>query len=696
MSTPTPAETFLQEAQELLESLEHSLLELEEQPGNSELIDAAFRALHTIKGSGAMFGFEAVAAFTHHVESAFDRVRQGKLAVEGRLIALALAARDLIRRMIEEPGPEDEALAVPILEGLRALLAEQADAAPETLGANPPRTNPEALPIAALGWRIRMRLARDAMQMGTNPLLLLDELRGLGTAEVMAHVDDVPALEELDPAACHVFWTVVLKTSLPRGAIEDVFLFVIDDMRLDVEPLLPAAEAATAQATQLAPPAVSSQVLEQSGAEQPEAAGTMKPTTAAPAAPGERAGRRAVDHSPGERAGRRAADSVRVPAERLDDLMDRVGELVIAQSRLSQVAAASTDAQVKSIAEDIERLALELRDSTMGVRTVPIGSLFGRFRRLVHDLSAQLGKEIALVTVGEDTELDKTVVEKLNDPLIHLLRNSIDHGLEQPDGRAAAGKPSCGRITLTARHAGAEVLLSIADDGRGLDRERIRARAEERGLVQPGEILRDSELFAVIFQPGFSTAREVTSLSGRGVGMDVVKQAIEALRGKIEISSVQGAGTELTLRLPLTLAIIDGLLVRVGNGRYVLPLSSVEECVELCAGQDARSRGRNFLNIRGDLVPFLRLRALFSATTPPDTYQKVVVVSAGKRRIGLVVDQVIGNHQTVIKSLSVLHETAKMFSGATILGDGAVALILDVAQLVEFGQTSDQEFRQAS
>jgi two-component system chemotaxis sensor kinase CheA len=386
---------------------------------------------------------------------------------------------------------------------------------------------------------------------------------------------------------------------------------------------------------------------------------------------------------------------VRVPAERLDDLMDRVGELVIAQSRLSQVAAASNDAHVKSIAEEIERLALELRDSTMGVRTVPIGSLFGRFRRLVHDLSAQLGKEIALVTVGEETELDKTVVEKLNDPLIHLLRNSIDHGLETPADRASAGKGSCGHITLTARHAGAEVLISIVDDGRGLDRDRIRARAEEKGLIQPGAILRDSELFGVIFQPGFSTAREVTSLSGRGVGMDVVKQAVEALRGKMEISSVQGTGTELTLRLPLTLAIIDGLLVRVGTARYVLPLSSVEECVELSAEQDVRSRGRNFLNIRGDLVPFLRLRELFRATTPPDIYQKVVVVAAGKRRVGLVVDQVIGNHQTVIKSLSVLHASAKMFSGATILGDGAVALIMDVSQLVEFGQASEVEYRAA-
>jgi two-component system chemotaxis sensor kinase CheA len=656
---PTPAQLFLQEAQDLLDQLEHTLLDLADQPANTELIDAAFRALHTIKGSGAMFGFEAVAAFTHHVETAFDRVRQGKLAPGESLITLALSARDHIRRMIEQPGPDDDALAAPILAGLRALMPDESTPPPL------PRAAPEG--AAERGWRIRMRLPPDAMQLGTNPLLLLDELRALGCAHVTAHAEAIPRLEQFDPDQCYVYWTVELTTSRPRAEIDDVFLFVIDDMQLQIEPMEP---------RQAAPNADSSP-----GAAAPEPVASV----AIAAAPPVRA----------EHAARRSVDSVRVPAERLDDLMDRVGELVIAQSRLSQVAAASNDLHVKSISEDIERLALELRDSTMGVRTVPIGSLFGRFRRLVHDLSAQLGKEIALVTIGEETELDKTVVEKLNDPLIHLLRNSIDHGLETPAGRREAGKPSCGHITLTARHAGAEVLLSIADDGRGLDRDRIRARAEQNGLVQPGAILRDSELFAIIFQPGFSTAREVSILSGRGVGMDVVKQAIEALRGKIEVTSLPGTGTELTLRLPLTLAIIDGLLVRVGQGRYVIPLSSVEECVELSAEQDARSRGTNFLNIRGDLVPFLRLRDLFLTAAPRDRFQKIVVVTALKRRVGLVVDQVIGNHQTVIKSLSVLHESARMFSGATILGDGAVALILDISQLAEFGQLREPELRAA-
>ena len=371
------------------------------------------------------------------------------------------------------------------------------------------------------------------------------------------------------------------------------------------------------------------------------------------------------------------------------------GSWSLAQSRLKQVAAISDDVEVKSIAEEIERLALELRDSTMGVRMVPFGSLFGRFRRLVHDLARELGKEIQLVTSGEETELDKTVIEKLADPLIHLIRNSIDHGLETAEGRTEAGKPAQGRIKLSARHAGAEVLISIEDDGKGLDRARIRARAEENGLIQPDAKLSDHELFQLIFQPGFSTAKEVTSLSGRGVGMDVVKRTIETLRGAIDISSRHGEGTEVTLCLPLTLAIIDGLLVRVGKGRYVIPLSAVEECVELPPEEDARSKGRSFLNIRDELVPFLRLRELFKSAEPADRYQKVVIVSAGEMRVGLVVDQVIGDHQTVIKSLSKLHADVETFSGATILGDGTVALILEIPHLVEFGQLEEERLKAA-
>jgi two-component system chemotaxis sensor kinase CheA len=629
MSGADPAQTYRQEAADLLDVLEQALLDLEHAPGAADQINTVFRALHTIKGSGAMFGFDRVAAFTHHVETAFDRVRKGEVAASAALIAVALAAKDQIRRLIEQPDRAEDADSAAIVEHLQSALAASAGAPP---------------PPAAATWRLRFGLPRNALAMGTNPLLLLDELRALGDCTVIADTSAIPPLEAIDPTGCYIAWEVTLVTAQPRAAIEQVFLFVLDDMQLDLEQL--------------------------SGRtpEPPVAAGP--PRVEIGAVP--------------------ASAGIRVPAERLDALMDQVGELVIAQSRLKQIAAASRDVQVKAISEEIERLALELRDTTMGARLVPIGQLFGRFRRLVHDLSHELGKEVALVLAGEETELDKTLIERLADPLIHLIRNSIDHGIEPPSTREATGKPRQGRVALTARHLGHEVLITVSDDGAGLDRARIQLRAEEQGLLAPGARPGDGELFQLILQPGFSTAREVTSVSGRGVGMDVVRRAIEALRGSIDIASHAGHGTEITLRLPLTLAIIDGLLIRVGDGRYVIPLSAIEECVELSAVDDTRSRGHTFLNIRGSLVPFLRLREVFATHTPPDPYQKVVIVAAGDQRIGLVVDQVIGDHQTVIKSLSKLHADVAAFSGATILGDGTVALILETAHLVEHGQQPDE------
>ena len=622
-----------------------------------------------------MFGFEQLAALTHHVETAFDLVRKGQVAPSHELIALALAASDQMRCLIDCPevakGEDSDA----IVRNLHAVVDRAAAPAP----------------LASTTWRIGFRLPKDAMAMGTNPLLLLDELRALGSCTVMARIDDIPPLELLDAADCHLGWDVLLTTEQPRSAIEQVFLFVLDDVGLKIEPQ----SARTSVGSAANPPeaAVDGGVIARRADQPPPVRPPAAPLPADPPKPREERAAPAAEPQLRRQPRGGADESIRVPAARLDDLMNRVGELVIAQSRLNQVAARSDDTQVKSVAEELERLVLELRDTTMGVRLVEIGSLFGRFRRLVHDLTNELGKDAELITEGEDTELDKTVIERLNDPLVHLIRNAIDHGIESPQARAVAGKPSKGRIKLTARHVGAEVLVTVSDDGRGLDRDRIRARAEEHGLVAPGAKPTDSELFQVIFQPGFSTAAEVTNLSGRGVGLDVVKRAIDALRGAIDIDSNSSRGTRVTLRLPLTLAIIDGLLVRVGDAKYVLPLAAVEECVELPARDDAPSSGRSFLNIRGDLVPFLRLRRMFDCTGQPDPIPKVVIVSSGDVRVGLVVDQVIGNHQTVIKSLSKLHSTNEMFSGATILGDGTVALILEIAGLVERGQARDERLK---
>lgn len=667
-----PTDTFRQEARELLEQLEQGLLDLEQNPADADLVNSVFRALHTIKGSGAMFGFTEVAAFVHEFETAFDKVRKGLSPITPELVAVALDAKDHVHQLIETPDAATNA-GDAILAALRSIV--EPDRFPAAPMPASPTVAANVAPEATGRWRIRFKLPEDALLHGTNPLLLLGEIADLGPCEVTVLVEGVPTLDVLDPEACHLGWQVDLTHPDPTAALDDVFLFLKDGMELSIEPL----------AAIVSPEPVSSPVLDILAEDEPEAE--------APAA--ELAPVRA-QREPREQkteTAERASTSLRVPAERLDELMDRVGELVIAQARLSQMAAQSSDGNLKTIAEELERLSSGLRDTTMGIRMVPIGSLFSRFRRLVHDLSRDLDKEIEFITTGEETELDKTMIERLADPLVHLIRNSVDHGLETAEQRIKAGKPVKGTVRLSAVYAGAEVAISVTDDGAGLNAARIRAKAEEQGLLTPESRIADHDLFQLIFAPGFSTAKEVTSLSGRGVGMDVVKRTIDGLRGKIELSTRPGEGTTATLRLPLTLAIIEGMLVRVGNGRYSIPLSAVEECVELPAEVATHSRGRNFLDIRASLVPFLRLRDLFNTPGEADSHQKVVIISSGEGRAGLVVDQIIGNNQTVIKQLSKLHTDLETFSGATILGDGTVALILDTSRLVSYGQAHEEKYR---
>ena len=679
-----PVQTFRSEARDLFEQLETTLLDIEADPENKDLIDCAFRALHTIKGSGAMFGFDAASAFAHHLENAFDLVRKGQAPATRELVEVALAARDHIRLLIENPEDASESNGQAILRQLAAVMGGTAGEKKPGHAAPPPQV-PESKRAT---YRIHFKLARDAMSTGCNPLLLLREMRDLGECTVLTVTDDIPPLSEMEPGSCYAAWECVLTTEHPRSAIDDVFLFVIDDMELKVEEIEP-------EVKLLGEILVEHQVLTPDSVErtvgaQPRLGGLL--VQEGLATPDKVHGALAEQrHLKGEaeKQARKEDAGIRVQAERLDELMDQVGELVIAQARLRQLANNGTDLHLKSLVEEIERLSSQLRDTTMGIRMVPIGSLFSRFRRLVRDLSRELGKDIQLTTAGEETELDKTVIERLHDPLVHLIRNSLDHGIEGPQDREAKGRPRQGTIHLSAVHSGAQVLISIRDDGRGIDPVKVRAKAEENGLIPPGADLTDSELFQLIFLPGFSTAAHITNVSGRGVGMDVVKRAIDALRGSIDVTSTLGVGTTITLRLPLTLAIIDGLLVRVGDGRYVIPLSAVEENVELPPEADIRSTGRDFLDIRDEVVPFLRLRSLFHATTPPDPYQKVVIVSAGEGRVGLAVDQIIGDHQTVIKSLSKLHAEVQTFSGATILGDGSVALILDVPRLIDLGQAQE-------
>ncbi|MCT7663176.1 chemotaxis protein CheA [Shinella kummerowiae] len=663
MNNPDPISVFRTEAAELLEQIESGLLDLTRSLEDRDQIDAVFRGLHTLKGSGAMFGFEALAAFTHHCETAFDRVRKGDVPATHELVSAVLSAQDHMRALLETPNGDHDAMSAALLDNLHRAVNGAGSPTPVTTVI---ATNPVAEKAGGLReWRIRFSLPANAMANGTNPLGLLDEMRDLGDCRIIADTTKVPELATLDPRDIHLAWDVTLKTEKPRSDIEDVFIFVMDDMALEIT------EVAVDRPANAA-------------VDMPVAKAVIVTEREAPAVQAANDSKQA-----------KSAENVRVPAERLDEMMDRVGELVIAQSRLTQLAGTAADLGLRSVSEEIERLSGELRDTMMVLRMMPVASLFSRFRRLVHDLSRETGKEIELITEGESTEVDKTVIDRLADPLVHLVRNSIDHGLEQPEERVAAGKEAKGKVILSAHQTGGEVIITIKDDGRGINRERVRAKAEASGIIQPGATLTDQDLLQLIFQPGFSTAQAVTNLSGRGVGMDVVKKTVEALRGTIDITSKPGEGSTVALRIPLTLAIIEGLLVRVGQGCYVIPLSAVEECLELSLEDDLRSRGRSFISLRDSLVPFLRLRELFRTGTQPDQHQKVVVISTGSERVGLVVDQIIGDHQTVIKSMSKLHHDVVTFSGATILGDGSVALILDVTHLVAAGQQQEAQLRVA-
>ena len=672
MTTLDPREVFRQEASDLFETLEAALLDLCQRPDDRELVDSAFRALHTIKGSGAMFGFDKVSSFTHEFETAFELVRKGEIKPTQELISVAPAAKDYIRALIEAPDSTDSIIGDAILDDLKRFVAPAAQA----VDAASKVEAPVVAEKPAAGWQLHLEFDSQVLRNGSNPLDLLDDLCKLGPCFAVPVTDDVPLLDELEPEDCYLKWDVTLSSDCDKAAIDDVFMFVLDEMKLTIAPL--------AHVEFPAPVSLFQEAATEAAPAAPVPAPEEKPVAKPPAAQAEQR------RDEPKRSEERGIATVRVQAERLDELMDRVGELVIAQARLSQLAATGSDLSIKMIAEEIERLAASLRDITMGARMVPIGSLFGRFRRLVHDLSRDLAKPVEFVTSGEDTELDKTMIECLADPLVHLIRNAIDHGIEDNATRAAAGKTEQGRIELQAVHSGAQVLVTVRDNGGGLNTARIRAKAEEQGLIAAGATLSDNEVHQFLFHPGFSTAQTISALSGRGVGMDVVKRTIENMRGSIDLSTKPGRGTTVTLRLPLTLAIIEGLLIRVGEGRYIIPLPAVEECVEL-TDENQRSRGRNFLNVRGNLVPFLRLREILQVTGVPEAHQKTIIISTGETRVGLVADQIIGNHQTVIKSLSKLHSDVTIFSGATILGDGSAALILDVAQLVALAQAHSEK-----
>ncbi|MEB0136340.1 chemotaxis protein CheA [Actimicrobium sp. CCC2.4] len=702
MNLDDALQTFFAECRELLIEMEDALLVVLQSEPKEELVNAIFRAAHTIKGSAGLFGLDHIVAFTHVVESVLDRVRDGKLPVTESLVSLLLGCCDQIGRLVEAVAAGHDGIDEQLQSQGAPLIAQ--------LSAYLDSPAPKALPVTAVTvsvdpveriahagidadhWHISIRFGADVLRNGMDPLSFLRYLATMGSIVGIATLaDGIPDAGNMNPETCYLGFEIAFRTDADKATIESVFEFVHDDCQLRILPphsliadyvrllhegpgqaamlgellmrcgTLTARELDLALTTQSHSPATPIGVI------------LVEQLLVQPAVVDAALTRQQQVREAGAQENR----SIRVDADKLDQLINLVGELIIAGAGVNLIARRAQNSELQESSSKLSSLVQEVRDSALQLRMVKIGATFNRFQRVVHDVSREIGKDIALAIHGEDTELDKTVVEKIGDPLLHLVRNAIDHGIEPAAVRLASGKPARGRVTLDACHDSGAIVITVSDDGGGLKRERILAKAIERGLVDAGRELSDGEIYDLIFEPGFSTAAEVTNLSGRGVGMDVVKRNITALRGSVSVSSAEGVGTTVTVRLPLTLAIIDGFMVEIGKSVFAIPLDMIEECIEYSA-----EPGHDYTDLRGSVLPFIRLRNLFSVGGVPARRENIVVLKHAGQRAGLVVDTLLGEFQTVIKPLGQLFSQVDCISGSTILGSGDVALILDVPALV--------------
>ena len=716
MNLDDALKTFIIESRELLEQMEEALLLLEQNGDDAETINAIFRAAHTIKGSAGLFGLDQVVEFTHVAESVLDRVRNGELSINGDLAALLLEVGDHIRVLIEliDEGLETDQSIVAngetLVNRLNLHLEPASTPASVSGGTVQSVSKPEVDSSYTIevndavetdNWHISLRFGPDVLRNGMDPAAFIRYLATLGrVVGIFPLIESMPAAAVMDPETCYLGFEIAFSSDASKEAIEGVFEFVRDDC--DIRILPPRSKAAEyLKLIQELPEE------EMRLGEILTRCGTLTTTELETVLRMQADGMEAESKPIGEvlveeqivqpvvveaalekqklikenKGGE--ANLIRVDAGKLDELINLVGELIIAGAGANLVAQQSGVAELLEATTTMSRLVEEIRDSALNLRMVQIGATFNRFQRVVRDVSRELGKDIRLEISGGDTELDKTVVEKIGDPLTHLVRNSMDHGIESAEVRLAAGKPAHGTLRLNAYHDSGGIVIEVSDDGGGLNRDKILAKAIDRGLVKPEQALTDSEIYNLIFEAGFSTADQVSNLSGRGVGMDVVRRNIQALRGTVEPYSEAGKGSMMRIRLPLTLAIIDGFQVGVGSSSYVVPLDMVVECIELDHTEQQRAdESGNFLNLRGEVLPYIRLREQFDVTGESSRRENVVVVSHAGQKAGLVVDRLMGEFQTVIKPLGKVFSSVRGIGGFTILGSGEVALILDVAGLI--------------
>jgi len=713
--------TFLIESNERLEEMETKLLELEAHPDDEETINAVFRAAHTIKGAAGIVGLDAIERFTHGVENVLDRVRNGDVAITEDLVGLLLECRDHVLRMIRQvevgESPETEnmkASGAALTERLAGYLPGAATPAAKKVEESCTSLLPATgWPVMSDNYHISLRFSQDTLRNGMDPLPFVGYLSRLGEiVNITAITEGIPPAGEMDPETCYIGFEIDFASTSDKQTIEDVFEFLSEDSRIRILPPRTSIQDYIEMITGLPEdPMRLGEMLINGGAltraelnlaleqqeilrERENKEELIGQVIIAEKMAHEEVVEVALEKQKKDRettAGG-TAKTIRIDTVKLDHLVNLVGELVTAGANIEQHVQRIGDAGLAESASDLYRLIEDIRDTAMKARMVPIGETFNKFQRVVRDISRDFDKNINLVITGGDTELDKTVVEKINDPLMHLIRNAADHGIETPEQREMLEKQPQGTITLNAYQDAGCIVIEVIDDGKGLDKDRILQKALSLGVVNPGQNLSERDIYRLIFAAGFSTAERITNVSGRGVGMDVVKTNIEALRGTVEVESRAGGGTTMRIRLPLTLAIIDGFLVGIGTASYVIPLDMVIECIELPKSEKNGNR-RNYINLRGEVLPYVRLREVFREQAGVSEYENLVVVQFAGQKIGLVVDVLHGGMQAVIKSLGTMYRDIEGISGATILGDGTVALIVDVPHLVRVVEQEQEQAR---
>ena len=690
-------QVFFEESFEGLDIMENGLLNMDPGTVDDEEINAIFRAAHSIKGGSGTFGFNDISSFTHVMETLLDEMRDGRRHVTAEAVEVLLRSVDVLREMLSATSDGGEVDAEKV-QAQKAELERVLNDRSEDGSASPDNGNEtgetETVVAAQIGWHIVFRPLPQMMRTGNDPLRILKELAGLGELDVECDTSALPPLAGFDPEECYLSWDLHLKGDITREMLDDIFAWIEDECELAVMPIH-ADTAARSAATEV-PIIAAGDTSDSSKAD--------RELREVPPIPDRRSGqdrRSNKDRRMGDRRKSTASgggSSIRVDISKIDGLINMVGELVITQSMLSLLGEDfSLDKleRLKDGLSQLERHTRELQESVMQVRMLPISFTFSRFPRLVHDLSSKMGKKIELKMSGENTEVDKTVIEKIGDPLVHLVRNSLDHGIEMPEERLAAGKPETGTITLKAFHKGGNIVIEVRDDGRGLNRNKIESKAIDKGLIDAEHNLSERQIYELIFQPGFSTADVVSDVSGRGVGMDVVRKNINELGGSIEVESESSKGSAIIIRLPLTLAILDGQTVTVADETYIVPLVSILESIQVKEEHVKRVAGRGeTFKLRDEYLPILRLHELFGIQNPNATRLQeglLVVVEGDGRHCGLFVDDLLGQQQVVIKSLEANYRRVEGISGATILGDGSVSLILDIPGLLRLASRQGED-----